>query len=431
MSLHPLRQLVKDRADGKIYGMYSACTANEYVIEAVLQRASRSGTVALIEATANQVNQFGGYTGMTPADFVAFVQGIAGRAGFPAERLILGGDHLGPLVWQGEPAESAMAKSAALVTDYVKAGFTKLHLDTSMKLGGDDPSARLSDDAIAARAAALAKVAHEALPDGAATPVFVIGSEVPIPGGEQETVSSLSVTTVGDMKNTIGAFERAFASEGISQLWDSVVALVVQPGVEFGDDAIFPYDRAAAAELSKELNNYPSLVFEGHSTDYQPPGKLREMVEDGICVLKVGPALTFYLREALFALEAIEQALCEGSELSGFAGAMERAMLESPGNWQKYYPGTREEQAFKRRYSYSDRCRYYLPLLGDVIGKLLGNLSSVKIPVSLLSQFMPVQAARVRDGALSCDPKTLLLDRVGDCIDGYLFATKDDRRDPE
>jgi len=383
----------------------------------------RSGTHALIEATANQVNQFGGYTGMKPADFAAFVKGIAARVKFPEEMLILGGDHLGPLVWQGEPAGSAMDKAADLVEGYVKAGFTKLHLDTSMKLGGDDPGARLSDNVIATRAAKLARTANEALPEDAPQPVFVIGSEVPVPGGEQEIVSSLAVTRVDDMKNTIGAFEESFEAEGVYHLWESVVALVVQPGVEFGDDTVFLYDRAEAAGLSKELKNYPNLMFEGHSTDYQPPRKLREMVQDGVCVLKVGPALTFYLREALFALEAMERILLEGQgELSGFAGALERIMLEQPGNWQKYYPGTQKEQAIKRQFSYSDRCRYYLPLLGDTVEKLLNNLSGVAIPVSMLSQFMPVQAARVRDGSLENQPKALLMDRVGDCIDVYLYA---------
>jgi D-tagatose-1,6-bisphosphate aldolase subunit GatZ/KbaZ len=430
--VHPLQQLVQDRAAGRVYGIYSACTANEYAIEAAFQRARDRGGLpcppadiayTLIEATANQVNQFGGYTGMKPADFAAFVKGIANRMGFPEEKLILGGDHLGPLVWQNEPADSAMAKSAVLVADYVKAGFTKLHLDTSMKLADDDPNVRLPDRTIAARAAMLARVAGEALPNGFPPPVFVIGSEVPIPGGEQEAVSSLAVTTAGDMKNTILAFENAFASEGVSHLWNSVVALVVQPGVEFGDDAVFPYDRAAAAVLCAELTHYPNLVFEGHSTDYQPPRKLREMVEDGVCILKVGPALTFYLREALFALESVERALGIPAP-SGFSETLERVMAEQPGYWQKYYPGTPEEQAFKRKYSYSDRCRYYLPLMGDAIHRLLANLSGNPIPLSLLSQFMPVQAARVRDGLLPCEPKALLIDRVGDCIDDYTFATR-------
>ena len=60
--------------------------------------------LALIEATSNQVNQDGGYTGMTPADYRDFVGAIADRVGFPRERLALGGDHLGPNAWTALPA---------------------------------------------------------------------------------------------------------------------------------------------------------------------------------------------------------------------------------------------------------------------------------------------------------------------------------------
>lgn len=419
--MHPLKQLVADRAAGRVYGIYSACTANEWVIEAVFRRAQAAGQPALIEATANQVNQFGGYTGMRPADFAAFVHAIADRAGFPRERLILGGDHLGPLVWQDESADSAMEKAKTLVADFARAGYTKLHLDTSMRLAGDDRSIRLSDKTIAARSAELARAALEALPPGAEAPVFVIGSEVPVPGGEQEAVSSIAVTRPEDMQNTLDTFERVFASQGLSMAWNNTVALVVQPGVEFGDTVVFPYDRTAAAELHVALAAHPGLVLEGHSTDYQPPERLREMVEDGVCILKVGPALTFYLREALFSLEAIETRLCSG-EPSRFAARLEKVMLANPRDWQKYYVGTQAEVRFKRQFSYSDRCRYYLPQVSDAVDALLRNLSRADIPLPLLSQYMPVQAARVRDGKLSADPVSLMLDRVGDCIDGYLYA---------
>ena len=61
----------------------------------------------LIEATSNQVDQFGGYTGMRPADFRELVFSIADQQGFPRDRIVLGGDHLGPNRWQEQPAEEA------------------------------------------------------------------------------------------------------------------------------------------------------------------------------------------------------------------------------------------------------------------------------------------------------------------------------------
>ncbi len=125
----------------------------------------------LIEATCNQVNQFGGYTGMTPAEFVAYVHGLAAENDFPTGQLILGGDHLRPNVWQNEPAASAMQIAADMVRVYVKAGYTKIHLDATMKLGDDNPSRPLDVELATRRAAWLAKTAEACADPGAAPPL--------------------------------------------------------------------------------------------------------------------------------------------------------------------------------------------------------------------------------------------------------------------
>ena len=84
---------------------------------------------------------------------------------------------------------------------------------------------------------------------------------------------------------------------------------MVQPGVEFDHQAVIDYQRDATAELRHVLDTEHNLVFEAHSTDYQRPAQLRELVEDHWAILKVGPALTFAMREALFALAHIESEL--------------------------------------------------------------------------------------------------------------------------
>ncbi|WP_422917584.1 class II D-tagatose-bisphosphate aldolase non-catalytic subunit [Salinicola tamaricis] len=60
------------------------------MLEAAFDRALADGSPLLIEATCNQVNQEGGYTGQTPDDFRARVVAIATRRGFDPARLILG-----------------------------------------------------------------------------------------------------------------------------------------------------------------------------------------------------------------------------------------------------------------------------------------------------------------------------------------------------
>src|SRR5262249_56682290 len=106
----------KDR--GEPTGLVSICSAHAVVLDAAVHHAAAGGYVALVEATCNQVNQDGGYTGMRPADFRADVVALAGRAGLAPDRLVLGGDHLGPNPWRAEPAASAMAKAAVLVRDF-------------------------------------------------------------------------------------------------------------------------------------------------------------------------------------------------------------------------------------------------------------------------------------------------------------------------
>lgn len=430
--MHPLQSIVQQQKQGMPVGIYSCCSANEYVLRAAILRAKCHGVPLLIEATANQVNQFGGYTGMRPADFRKYVMGLAQEYGLPENRVVLGGDHLGPLTWTDRHEAEAMAYAEELVLLFVEAGFTKIHLDTSMQLASDSKAERLSDKTIAERGARLCKVAEtaylkrSAAHPGSMAPVYIIGSEVPIPGGAQEAEDAIEVTHPTDCLATYEAFRNAFMEIGLSDAWQRVIGLVIQPGVEFGDRDVFLYDSARAADLIACLKELP-LVFEGHSTDYQTPVCLRNMVHDGIAILKVGPALTFALREALFALEYMEKELLQGTgiHLSDFRSILEHAMLENPVNWAKHYHGDGNATHFARAYSLSDRARYYLPnpAVESAVARLLQNLSAISLPLSLISQYMPMQYPRVRGGALQNEPIALLLDRIGDCIDEYYYAT--------
>ena len=428
-----LRRMLKNRQAGMRYaGIPSFCTANGLVIEACLKQAIRFDDCVLIEATANQVNQFGGYTGMKPADFRDFVYEIADNIGFDRDRIILGGDHLGPLTWQNEPEAEAMAKSVELVKLFVSAGFKKIHLDTSMRVADDSRDEPLSDETIARRGAILYKACEEAYQErlkehpGEERPAFIIGSEVPIPGGAQEAEDSISVTKPEAVEKTLQAYREQFEKQGIFDAFHNIIGIVVQPGVEFGDEDIFHYNRQNASVLTSFMKTHPEVVLEGHSTDYQSPEELRQMVEDGIAILKVGPALTFSLREGLFALSMMEKQLVPDEKQAHFMEVLEEVMLRDPANWQKHYHGTKAELKLKRAYSFSDRCRYYFarPEITGAIEKLFSNLRSVKIPLSMLRQYMPQQYIKVRDGVLGTDPKELAEDCVVHLVEDYNYATK-------
>jgi D-tagatose-1,6-bisphosphate aldolase subunit GatZ/KbaZ len=408
---------------GEPVGIYSVCSAHPTVVQAAIAQAAADGSHVLIEATSNQVDQFGGYTGLRPAEFRDVVFGIADASGFARERVVLGGDHLGPNRWQRQTASAAMANAEVLVAAYVEAGYTKIHLDCSMACA-DDPTV-LTDEVVARRAACLLRVAEDtAGRESSEGPVYVIGTEVPVPGGAHETLGRLTPTPADRARRTIAAHRAAFAELGLEHVWPRVVALVVQPGVEFDHLHVIDYERSATAELRQVLDSEERLVFEAHSTDYQRPAQLRELVEDHWAILKVGPALTFAMREALFALAFIENELVSRPSRSNLVEVVERRMLTAPEYWQAYYQGDPLAQRTARRYSYSDRLRYYWA--DDEVDAarqtLLANLDRIGIPLPLISQFLPAQYDRIRAGVLEPVAQSLVIDRIRDALRPYAHA---------
>jgi D-tagatose-1,6-bisphosphate aldolase subunit GatZ/KbaZ len=415
---HALDELVRAQKRGEPRGIASICSAHPWVLKAAL----RGDGPVLIESTCNQVNQFGGYTGMTPADFVRFVEDIAAQNGFPKELLLLGGDHLGPSPWQEEPAAGAMSKAAEMVRFYVRAGFAKIHLDASMRLA-DDPPGPLPPEVSAFRTAGLARVAEESLPDPAAAPRYVIGSEVPLPGGEREHEKGVSVTLVEDARHTLEVTYAAFVEAGLESAWERVIAMIVQPGVEFGDDFVLDYNPAAARDLVSFNETLP-FIYEAHSTDYQRRDNLCTLVRDHFAILKVGPALTYAYREAVFALAMMENELIPAVRRSNIVEVLEEVMISQPEHWQKYYHGDATAQRLARKFSLSDRLRYYWgsPQVQFALGRLLQNLGEKTLPLTLVSQYASGQWERIRSGQIADTPEAVILDKVNSVLEQYAFA---------
>ncbi len=383
-----LKKLLGDRVKTLPHGITSVCSAHPLVIEAALKRAASEGAVALIEATCNQVNQDGGYTGMTPRDFRRFVEEIAVAVGLPIDRLILGGDHLGPNPWRKLPAEEAMAKAEAMIATYIEAGFEKIHLDTSMGCAGEPVA--LADELTAERAARLARVAEEAARrSGLRPPVYIIGTEVPPPGGATHALDELEVTRAEAAINTLAVHRAAFAKAGVESALERVIAIVVQPGVEFGNANVVLYRPDRADGLIGALDQMPGLLFEAHSTDYQLGDALAALVQGGFAILKVGPGLTFALREALYGLDAIASVLAGRAPPDTIYATMEALMLENPGHWNSHYGGSAEEQRLQRHFSYSDRIRYYWPneKAAAAVETLFARFEG-DIPETLISQYL-------------------------------------------
>jgi D-tagatose-bisphosphate aldolase class II non-catalytic subunit len=411
-----LRDVVRDNRAGLRRALPSWCTAHPDTLRAIIAAYRDGDEPILIEATCNQVNQEGGYTGMNPTAFRTFAEGLMDEARVDRDRLILGGDHLGPNPWRGLPAREAMRRADDLVRAYVEAGFVKIHLDASMRCA-DDPT--LSEAMIAERAAELCAAAEDAA--RGAELAYVIGTEVPIPGGETEALDALAVTRADNVRRTIDLHRGAFVARGVQDAMRRIIAIVVQPGVDFGNSDVVQFDRSKAGGLVDALTDFPGIVFEAHSTDFQSLRSLSDLVECRFGLLKVGPELTFAFREALFAMAAMEGDLA-GIGDSSIVTALEAAMDKNPSNWRSYVPAGPNER-LERLFGLSDRVRYYWPDrdVANAAAELKARVDSAPIAPGLVSQF-----------ADSLDPSTegcplserVVRSRVGAVVERYRTASR-------
>jgi D-tagatose-1,6-bisphosphate aldolase subunit GatZ/KbaZ len=303
----------------------------------------------------------------------------------------------------------------------VTEGFRKIHLDCSMSCADDPPA--LGDEKIAERNAALCERAEAAWhAAGGEPPVYIIGSEVPVPGGAHETLGKLEVTTPEAARATIEAHRQAFAGHGVAAAWERVIGLVVQPGVEFDNDQVIDYIPSQAAALSRSIEPIPGMVFEAHSTDYQTPSALKSLVRDHFAILKVGPAVTFALREAFWALSDVARELGLMQEAS-LKETMISEMKRDPRYWNSYYTDP-AGQNLSLQFSLSDRIRYYWnnPAAERACAQLLKGLTASSIPLSLLSQYLPLQHADIRTGRLVNEPRAWVLDSIERTLEHYAHA---------
>lgn len=341
----PLRDIIAQNRAGRTVAITSVCSAQPDVLRASIAMAERLDRQVVIEATSNQVNQDGGYTGITPAAFIGFVHGLADETGADRARITFGGDHLGPQAWRSMDAASAMAKAEVLVRDYVQAGFGKIHLDCSEGCAGDP--AQLGDDVTAARSAQLARVCCDAGDDL----LFVVGTEVPPPGGARmDEHGDIPPTQTAAARATLAAHDAAFGD-----MVGLIGGLVVQPGVEFSPTAVHAMPMDRDPHLLDALIDHPNVCLEAHSTDYQDPAVFPRLADLGFAFQKVGPALTFAYRKALYALDQLRDP--NGT----LQATMEQVMLADPSKWQGHYTGNAEALYQQRHFGLADRIRYYWP----------------------------------------------------------------------
>lgn len=382
----------------------SVCTANRFVLDSVMRFQKEKDAFVIIESTSNQVNHRGGYSGLTPFDFRKMVLSLAEKNGVQTQKLIIGADHAGPWPWLSLSSNEAMEEAKKLVSACVKAGYKKIHIDTSYKLADDV----ICDKSIVARRQAeLCYVAEQAYKDVShedpIPPVYVLGTDVPPPGGSLGAGSNDTVTAEKLLED-LDMTRREFLKLGLQNAWNRVVAYVVNTGADFTSFDVVPYESGRFGQLRSLLLTEP-YVLEAHSTDYQTLGSLVQMVHDGFAVLKVGPELTFRFREAVFALCDIEEETIKPQDRSHFVETLLSEMRANPKHWKNYYRGDEVEMKF----SLYDRIRYYWfnERVEAALKKLFTNLHGLRTPASLVHQYLADVVENI-SGTVVIDPFELI-----------------------
>ena len=406
-----LRHIIRENRAGRPVAIPSVCSAHPDVIRASLRLAERLDRPVVIEATSNQVNQDGGYTGMRPRDFIAFVGDLARQAGCDSDRITFGGDHLGPQAWRKLPPDEAMAKAHVMVRDYVEAGFTKIHLDCSEGLLGEP--AQLGDAVTVARSADLARTCEDA---GVRGLLYVVGTEVPPPGGARtDDHGDIPATTTEAARATLDAHMAVFSGIG------EIGGLVVQPGVEFTPMQIHHLPRDRDPGLRAAIAHAEGVCLEAHSTDYQIPDTFPRLARMGFAFQKVGPALTFAWRQALYGLDALRPLAGWGERI--VFPALEEEMTRDPAFWQGHYHGTPDELRVMRHVGLADRIRYYWPRPAPAaaVTALLADLGRRDLPLPLLWQACAPRILDLAEAIPGPRPQALLEAAVQAALEPYFF----------
>ena len=96
-------------------------------------------------------------------------------------------------------------------------------------------------------------------------------------------------------------------------------------------------------------------------------------------------------------------------------------MWRDPVHWRPYYRGDEDEVRRDLTYGYSDRCRYYWnqPAVQEEIARLFHNLGERPIPLTLVSQYLPLEYEAIRSGELQAVPERMIqyhIRRVLACV---------------
>lgn len=328
------------------HSLPSFCTANFNVIKILIIFAKYYNLPILLESTSNQVNQFGGYTGLTPRQFYKKIDKLKKKIKIKNKQVMIGADHLGPLPWKKLNSKIALKNAKTLIKKCISLKYDKIHIDSTIVCKDDK---NLNLNLIRSRSA---KIFNTVPKKDIKNIFFVFGSEVPFAGGGN--TNKIKPSVLNNIK--VDYFLYNSILKNLNSNKKNKFSLVVEPGMAFSNSKIsLPKLKKFKKNLSFSKKN--NFSYEAHSTDYQRLVTLKKLVKNNFRFLKVGPELTFDFYQAIKKMEKIEDTNC--NQKSNISYELMKAMSKDNKYWKDYYKGTKKKIEFLKLNSYLDRMRYY------------------------------------------------------------------------
>jgi tagatose-1,6-bisphosphate aldolase non-catalytic subunit AgaZ/GatZ len=320
-----IRELIRLREAGqRQMTLLAVCPNSAAVAEAAVMAARRSRAPMLFAATLNQVDRDGGYTGWTPAEFVAHIRGFAQRHAWSGP-LVPCLDHGGPWLKDRHRAEGlsydqTLSELRLSLTACLEAGYQLLHIDPTVD-PDLAPGSPLPVETLVERTVGLIAFAEAERQRLGLSPIaYEVGSEE-VHGG---------LVDLTRFDQYLAQLQAAMEAAGLMPAWPCFI--VAQVGTDLHTTA---FDPQAAERLFARVAPLGSLI-KGHYTDEVDHPEAYPA--SGMGGANVGPEFTAVEFEALEELEARERAQLSrwpGSEASEMVAAIENAVVRS-GRWKKW-----------------------------------------------------------------------------------------------
>lgn len=146
------------------------------------------------------------------------------------------------------------------------------------------------------------------------------------------------------------------------------------------------------------------------------------MVEDGVRILKVGPALTASFRRGVFLLSNVEDELISEDKRSNIKKVVLETMLKDDKYWRKYYKDS-ERLELDIWYNLFDRIRYYWEYkeIKIALNRLFENFLE-GVDIRYIYQYFYDSYFEVREGKIRNDPRELIKNEIKKVLEDYHYA---------